>query len=133
MIEARTIEQKLRGALAHIERRSQPSADFNEFGQAERLVDFKATRTVLPPPIYGAEGIRIFLEIRLGSSYTTFKGDDDEVLEKAEQNAYRAMCRVLYEDVLDDLIPVMRAVGDGKRGEALRLLNNLYVRLNGRE
>lgn len=134
MTAQESADLKLRGALGAIERRAQAGHNaYNEFDREGRLVDFKASRTVLPPPYNGGEGLRTLLEIRLGSAYTVFRGDDDTVVEKAEQNAYRALCRVLYQDVLDDLMPIMRAVGDGKRSEALRLLNNLYVRLNGRE
>lgn len=127
-------DQQLKGALGAIERRAQVGATlYNEFDAEARVVDFKVTRTVLPPAYGGIEGMKTLLQIRLGSAYTVFRGDDDEVIRKAEENAYRALCRCLYQDVLDDLMPVMKAVGDGKRGEALRLLNNLYVRLNGRD
>lgn len=128
-------EQKmLKGVLAAIERRAQVGASlYNEFGQDSRIVDFKASRTVLPPTYGGSDGIKTLLEIRLGSTYTSFRGDNDLVIEQAEQNAMRALCRCLYQDVLDELMPIMQAVGDGKRGDALRLLDALFVRLNGRE
>lgn len=128
-----TNETKLKGALAAIERRAQTGATlYNEF-DSEKLIDFKATRTVLPQEYTGSMGMRTLLEIRIGSSYCVFRGDNDIVIEHAERNAMMAMCRCLYEDVLEDLMPIMRAVGDGKRGDALRLLDALYVRLNGRE
>lgn len=124
-------EQKLKGALGNIERRSLAgSSVYNEFH--ERPVEFKFDKTVLPSlAIYYGHKIR--LEIRLSSIYTTFKGDDNTIMEATERNAMRALCRVLYQDVLDDLTPIMQAIGDGKRRRALELLNDLYVRLDGRE
>ena len=93
-------------------------------------MDFKATRTALPAPLPTSER-RTLLEIRIGASYAVFRGDDEEICRRAEENAMRALCRCLYEDVLDDLVPIMRAAGDGKRVEALRLLDRLYTHLYG--
>jgi len=83
------------------------------------------------PTLNSSQGIKAVLEVAIRAHYTTFPGDDDVACVRAEENAMRALCRCLYQDVLDDLMPIMQAVGDGKRGEALRLLDALYVRLNG--
>lgn len=121
----------LRGALGHIERRALQGVQFNEFGR-ESIVDFKAERRVLPSANIDL-GYKTLLELTIRSAYTVFRHTDDEANAQAEENAMRALCRCLYQDVLDDLMPIMKAVGDGKRSEALRLLDGLYTRLNGRE
>jgi hypothetical protein len=123
---------KLRGALGNIEKRRRVgSAMFNEFHEPDP-VEFKAERRILPKPDW-SDGFTTLLEIRVGASYTTFRGDNDIVHEKAEKNAMTALCRCLYQDVCDDLIVVMKAVGDGKRHLAMNLLNDLFSRLNGRD
>lgn len=129
---SRSADFKLKGALAAIERRAQVGTHhFNEFESDAQSANFRATRTLLPPAYGGTDGMRTVLEIRIASAYTTFRGDNDLTIEHAEQNAMRLLCRCLYEDILDELMPIMKAVGDGKRSDALRLLDALYVRLNG--
>lgn len=125
-------ELKLRGALGNIEkRRRNGSAIFNEFHEPDP-VEFKTERRILPKQDW-SDGFTTVLEISVGASYTTFRGDNDIVHERAERNAMTALCRVLYQDVLDDLMVVMKAVGDGKRHIAMALLNDLFSRLNGRD
>ncbi len=80
-----------------------------------------------------SDGFTTVLQITVGSSYTTFRGDNDIVHDRAERNAMTALCRVLYQDVLDDVMTITKAVGDGKRHLAMRLLGDLYMRLNGRD
>jgi hypothetical protein len=103
-------ELKLRGALGNIEKRRRAGqAIFNEFHEPDP-VEFKAERRMLPKPDW-SDSFTTVLEIRIGSSYTTFRGDNDIVHDQAERNAMMALCRVLYQDVLDDLMTIIKATG----------------------
>lgn len=93
------------------------------------VTTFSATATV-SPRVHADEGIITRLDLILGAHYTIFTGDGDETIERAELNAMRSIAWVLYQDVLEDLRAITQAVGDGKRREAMTLLNALFVRLN---
>jgi hypothetical protein len=126
-------EVKLRGAMGAIQKRRSPGTGlYNEF-QNEPVVSFDVSRHVLPRPSNFDEGIQTVLEIRVGASFTVFKSDPPEAFDVAENNAMRALCRHLYADVLDDLIAITQAVGDGKRRQAMNMLNDLFTRLSGND
>lgn len=120
----------LRGALAAIERRTRVAAAFfNEFDEHEP-VTFNSDRRVLPQKP-GSDNITVQLQVAIAASYTYFRDDSGTDLEMLERNAMRALCRCLYQDVLDDVGAIQQAVGDGKRRLALQLLSDLYMRLDG--
>ena len=124
---------KLRGALANLEKRCHLSGNsLNEFG-LESGTEFNATSEIQPPLMGYDESTRVLLSLRIGASYTYFRSDPPGTRKAVERTAMQALCRCLYQDVLDDLMIITRAVGNGKRRAAMVLLGDLYLRLSGSE
>jgi hypothetical protein len=120
---------KLRGALGAIERRVLRTASMNEFDEPAR-VGFDATKRIIPNPSWDGVVNKI-LEIRIATTYSNIKGDDDEAHRMSEENAMRQLCSFLYEDVIHDLRRIMSELADGKRRNSMTLVGQLMSRLTG--
>ena len=120
---------KLRGALGAIERRVLRTATMNEFDEPAR-VGFDATKRIVPNPTWDGV-VQKILEIRIATTYSNVKGDDDEVHRMSEENAMRQLCLFLYEDVIHDLRRIMSELADGKRRNSMILVGELISRLTG--
>jgi hypothetical protein len=120
---------KLRGALGAIERRVLRTAGMNEFDEPAR-VGFDATKRIVPNPSWDGV-VRKILEIRVATTYSNVKGDDDEAYRLSEENAMRQLCSFLYEDVIHDLRRIMSELADGKRRNSMTLIGQLMSRLTG--
>lgn len=113
-----TIDPK--GALAEVVARDTRHRKYNEF----RTVDVRLTENVKPNASWD-EGVVSVIELRIGASFTTFRGDGG----RPREAAYRALASHLYRDVLEDLSHVIKAIGDGERHKAMALVDALHERL----
>jgi hypothetical protein len=117
-------------ALRHVELRTLSKLRMNEFNRLQST-SFEVTKRVPPTPMVGIGHVTV-VEVRYGTDYTMWEGAPDEAHVTLQRDALTRLTIGLYQDVLDDLLVIIKSVGDGRQYDALTLLHEMFTKFSGR-